>query len=77
MATPGATVRAVASAGLASEVRAGAAALAWSPAAAEGAAVDRAKAGMASVVNANAATPRHRVLKVGPDHLKPLILVLS
>jgi hypothetical protein len=51
--------------------------LAWSPAAAEGAAVDRAKAGMASVVNANAATPRHRVLKVGPDHLKPLILVLS
>ena len=45
--------------------------------AAEGAAVTRAKAGMAIVVNANAATARHRVLKVGPDHLKPLILVLS
>jgi hypothetical protein len=72
MATPGATVRAVAS-----KVLAGAAALAWSTAAAEGAAVAKAKAGMASVVNANAAAPRHRVLKVGPGHLKPLILVFS
>ncbi len=75
---PGATPAAAASvrAGLRSK-SAGAAALAWSPAAAEGAAVTRAKAGMAIVVNANAATARHRVLTVGPDHLKPLILVLS
>ena len=76
MAIPGATLRAVACEVLADEVLACAAAtLAWS--AADGAAVARPRTGMASVVNANTAAPRHRVLNVGPGHLKPLMLIFS
>jgi hypothetical protein len=48
--------------------------VACSPAAAEGAAVAKARAGMATAVNADTTAARHLVLTVRPGNLESLML---
>jgi hypothetical protein len=72
---PGATPTAAAFATFACEARsAGEANVACSPAAAEGAAVAKARAGMATAVNADTTAARHLVLTVRPGNLESLML---